>query len=89
MHRSPLQPRIVMLNKQGEEIASYYLPGNAYLNVEDGTEVKAGRTLAKMLKESAKTQDITGGPSPGWRAFRSQKAQRGNCYVPHRRNCKV
>ncbi|MBF9017124.1 MULTISPECIES: DNA-directed RNA polymerase subunit beta' [unclassified Oceanispirochaeta] len=56
-----LQPRIVMLDSNGEELASYYLPGNAYLNVEDGTKVKAGRTLAKMLKESTKTQDITGG----------------------------
>lgn len=56
-----LQPRIVMLDANGEEQASYYLPGNAYLNVEDGMKVKAGRTLAKMLKESTKTQDITGG----------------------------
>ena len=56
-----LQPRIVVENADGEEVGSYYLPGNAYLNVVDGLEVKAGRTLAKMLKESTKTQDITGG----------------------------
>ena len=50
-----------MVGTDGEELASYYLPGNAYLNVEDTQTVKAGHTLAKMLKESAKTQDITGG----------------------------
>ncbi|MBN2657933.1 MAG: DNA-directed RNA polymerase subunit beta' [Spirochaetales bacterium] len=56
-----LQPKIIVEDKDGNELANYYLPGNAYLNVEDGTEVKAGQILAKLLKESAKTQDITGG----------------------------
>ncbi|MDC7219830.1 MAG: DNA-directed RNA polymerase subunit beta' [Spirochaetales bacterium] len=56
-----MQPRIVLVNGDGEEVGAYQLPGNAYLNVEDGQDVKAGTTLAKMLKESAKTQDITGG----------------------------
>ncbi|MBB6482201.1 DNA-directed RNA polymerase subunit beta' [Spirochaeta isovalerica] len=56
-----LQPRIIMEDAEGNELANYYLPGNAYLNVEDGTEVRAGQILAKLLKESAKTQDITGG----------------------------
>jgi DNA-directed RNA polymerase subunit beta' len=56
-----LQPRVVIMDKDGNDLATYYLPGNAYLNVEDGASVKAGTTLAKMLKESTKTQDITGG----------------------------
>ena len=56
-----MQPQILLVNDEGEEIGSYQLPGNAYLNVENGQQVKAGTTLAKMLKESAKTQDITGG----------------------------
>jgi len=56
-----LQPRIVLVGKDGKDVASYYLPGNAYLNVEDGSSIKAGKILAKMLKESTKTQDITGG----------------------------
>jgi DNA-directed RNA polymerase subunit beta' len=56
-----LQPRIIVKDKSGEELATYYLPGAAYLNVEDNEEVTAGRTLAKMLKESVKTRDITGG----------------------------
>jgi DNA-directed RNA polymerase subunit beta' len=56
-----LQPRIVIEDEGGEEIASYYLPGSAYLNVDEGMEVRPGRTLAKILKESVKTRDITGG----------------------------
>ncbi|KAL4216261.1 hypothetical protein ACF0H5_024573 [Mactra antiquata] len=56
-----LEPRIVIVDEGGEESASYLLPVNAYLNVENGQEVQAGRTLAKLLKESTKTQDITGG----------------------------
>ena len=56
-----LQPRISIVNADGESLQDYYLPENSYLNVEDGAKVKAGQTLAKMLKESQKTQDITGG----------------------------
>jgi DNA-directed RNA polymerase subunit beta' len=56
-----LQPRIILEGEKGEELATYYLPGSAYLNVNDGEQVAAGRTLAKILKESVKTRDITGG----------------------------
>ena len=56
-----LQPRLVMLDDEGNELAGYYLPGSAYLNVENGQEIKAGHTLAKLLRESVKTRDITGG----------------------------
>ncbi len=56
-----LQPRIIIEDSEGNDLANYYLPGSAYLNVEDGDEIKAGRILAKLLKESVKTRDITGG----------------------------
>jgi DNA-directed RNA polymerase subunit beta' len=56
-----LQPRLVILDKDGVELAKYFLPGGAYMNVEDGETVKSGRVLAKLLKESVKTRDITGG----------------------------
>jgi DNA-directed RNA polymerase subunit beta' len=56
-----LQPCIVIVDKKGEEKATYYLPGAAYLNVDDGDDIKAGTTIAKLLKESLKTRDITGG----------------------------
>ncbi len=56
-----LQPRILIVDEFGNEKANYFIPGSAYLNVEDGAKVKAGRTIAKLLKESVKTRDITGG----------------------------
>ncbi|MFP4266977.1 MAG: DNA-directed RNA polymerase subunit beta' [Spirochaetaceae bacterium] len=56
-----LQPRIVLEDEEGNEKATYFLPGSSYLNVENGETVKRGRTLAKLLKESVKTSDITGG----------------------------
>ena len=56
-----LEPRIELLDSEGEVIGNYFLPGGSYLSVEDGASISAGRILAKLLKESAKTQDITGG----------------------------
>jgi DNA-directed RNA polymerase subunit beta' len=56
-----LQPRIIIQDVEGHELATYYLPGGAYLSVDEGDEVKAGHPLAKILKESVKTRDITGG----------------------------
>jgi DNA-directed RNA polymerase subunit beta' len=59
--RESKQPRIHITDEAGNIIFTYLLPGGAYLNVEDGEVIKAGRTLAKILKESAKAMDITGG----------------------------
>jgi DNA-directed RNA polymerase subunit beta' len=56
-----LQPRIEITDPEGNELATYFLPGSSYLNVEDGAIIKKGRTIAKLLKESVKTRDITGG----------------------------
>ncbi|MCF7943030.1 MAG: DNA-directed RNA polymerase subunit beta' [Spirochaetia bacterium] len=56
-----LQPRIEIQDSDGNELATYFLPGSSYLNVEDGAIVRKGRILAKLLKESVKTRDITGG----------------------------
>ncbi|MDA3832881.1 MAG: DNA-directed RNA polymerase subunit beta', partial [Spirochaetales bacterium] len=56
-----LQPRIVILDDDNNEIATYFLPGSSYLSVEDGAKIKQGKVLAKLLKESVKTRDITGG----------------------------
>lgn len=55
------QPRIHITDESGNTIGSYYLPGGAYILVDDRKFIKAGTTIAKMLKESAKTKDITGG----------------------------
>jgi DNA-directed RNA polymerase subunit beta' len=56
-----LQPRIVIQDDEAEVVATYYLPGNAYLNVVDGESITSGRILAKLPRESVKTRDITGG----------------------------
>ncbi len=56
-----LQPRITIEDDKGNELAAYFLPGSAYLNVDEGEKVKAGRIIAKLLRESVKTSDITGG----------------------------
>ncbi|GHU81592.1 DNA-directed RNA polymerase subunit beta' [Spirochaetia bacterium] len=55
------QPRIFITDEEGNELASYFLPGGAYIQVDEGEKVSAGRTIAKTLKESAKAMDITSG----------------------------
>jgi len=59
--RDAKQPRIVITDEAGNETFTYLLPGGAYLNVEDGELVKAGKTIAKTLKEGARAMDIVGG----------------------------
>ena len=56
-----LQPRIIIVDAEQEELGHYYLPELCYLSVEDGSEVRTGQILAKLPRESAKTGDITGG----------------------------
>jgi DNA-directed RNA polymerase subunit beta' len=55
------QPRIYIVDENGNEAASYFLPGGAYIQVDEGEKINAGRTIAKTLKESAKAMDITSG----------------------------
>jgi DNA-directed RNA polymerase subunit beta' len=55
------QPRICLTDADGNELASYFLPGGAYIQVDEGENIHAGRTIAKTLKESAKVSDITSG----------------------------
>ncbi|MFP4301469.1 MAG: DNA-directed RNA polymerase subunit beta' [Spirochaetaceae bacterium] len=56
-----MQPALSIVDEEENQVFVYPLPNSAYLNVDDGEKVKPGRTLAKMLKESVKTRDITGG----------------------------
>lgn len=57
------QPRIEILSDHGDVLGVYYLPGHAYLanETQDGAFVEAGTRLARMLKESQKSMDITSG----------------------------
>ncbi len=56
-----LQPRLALIDNDGNEIDSYLLPGGASLSVKDGQVVKAGEIIAKMPKQTVKASDITGG----------------------------
>ncbi len=60
-HRAErLHPQVVIL-KGGKKVASYTLPVDTYLNVEDGNKVQEGDIIAKIPQEVTKTKDITGG----------------------------
>ncbi|WP_367680602.1 DNA-directed RNA polymerase subunit beta' [Candidatus Fukatsuia anoeciicola] len=41
--------------------AQYFLPGKAIVQLEDGIQISAGDTLARIPQESGGTKDITGG----------------------------
>ena len=60
-----LHPHIEIIQKVkgGKErrIRNYVVPDGAQLMVEDGQELHAGQTLAKISREAYKTRDITGG----------------------------
>jgi DNA-directed RNA polymerase subunit beta' len=55
------QPRIFIVDDEGAELVSYFLPGGAVIMVDEGEKINAGRTIAKTFKESAKASDITSG----------------------------
>ena len=55
------QPRIIIVDENDNQVASYFLPGGAILQVDEGEKIRAGRTIAKTLKESAQAMDITSG----------------------------
>ncbi len=61
LHLDTKQPRVLITDEAGNELGSYYLPSGAVLLIEDKQAIKAGTHIAKTLKESAKTSDITGG----------------------------
>jgi DNA-directed RNA polymerase subunit beta' len=66
---SDKRPKLLIVDEKGEtlkiagtsRVARYMLPMGANLVVNDGDEVKAGDTLAKIHRETTKTKDITGG----------------------------
>ncbi|MDW8056489.1 MAG: DNA-directed RNA polymerase subunit beta' [Elusimicrobiota bacterium] len=54
-------PRLDVVNEKGKTVASYPLPVDSVILVNDGDEVNPGDVLAKIFKEEIKTKDITGG----------------------------
>ena len=56
------RPRISIRAKDSNKVlATYQLPTNAVIEVNDKDEIKAGSVVAKVSRESQKTKDITGG----------------------------
>jgi len=64
-----LRPLVQLLDENGEELkipgtdvaAHYFLPAEAIVALEDGTQVSVGDVIARIPQESSKTRDITGG----------------------------
>ncbi len=61
-HRGDLHPQIMVRPKGDKgERAVAYLPEKAFIEVSEGDQVQAGTILAKITREVAASQDITGG----------------------------
>lgn len=64
-----MRPMVKLVDEKGNDVmiagteipAQYFLPGNAIVNLEDGSPVNIGDALARIPQESSKTRDITGG----------------------------
>ena len=54
-------PTMRVVNKDGDEMRMYNLPVGAYISVDDGAEIIAGKVLAKIPRKLGKISDITGG----------------------------
>ncbi len=60
-HKGDLHPQIVIEDSNGTPLIYYPIPERAYIEVDDGEDVKAGTLVAKTPREMGGTQDITGG----------------------------
>jgi DNA-directed RNA polymerase subunit beta' len=60
-HKGDLHPQLILEDSKGQALALYPIPERAYIEVEDGQEIRAGDLLAKSAREIGGTQDITGG----------------------------
>ena len=55
-----LTPAILVETEDGDE-REYNMPVGSRIQVDDGEEVQAGQTIAKIPRQTAQTSDITGG----------------------------
>lgn len=62
-HRGELHPQVVIYADKNFEnlVGTYAIPSGAILSVNDGDEVHAGDSLARLPRGAIKTKDITGG----------------------------
>ncbi len=55
------QPRVVLRDDSGEQLASYPLPAGANMSVQEGERITPGSVIFKITRDTSKTKDITGG----------------------------
>ncbi|HVT89026.1 MAG TPA: DNA-directed RNA polymerase subunit beta' [Tepidisphaeraceae bacterium] len=60
-HKGERHPRITIEGADGKILDFHYLPAKARIEVQNGQKISAGHMLARQPRESAGTQDITGG----------------------------
>jgi DNA-directed RNA polymerase subunit beta' len=60
-HKGERHPRITIEGPDGKILDFHYLPAKARIEVTNGEKIEAGHMLARQPRESAGTQDITGG----------------------------
>jgi DNA-directed RNA polymerase subunit beta' len=60
-HKGDLHPHLIIEDAGGNRLAITPVPEKAYIEVENGQELRAGMLLAKTPREVQGTQDITGG----------------------------
>ncbi|MGP1587192.1 MAG: DNA-directed RNA polymerase subunit beta' [Treponemataceae bacterium] len=75
IHLDTKMPRVIITDEAGNELGNYDLPGGAYLLVEDNSQITEGTPIAKTLKESSKTNDITGGLPRVSELFEARKSK--------------
>src|SRR5258708_13206852 len=66
------QPAVEIKGKDGKVNRKYHMPSHAHLMVQDGEMVSAGDVLAKIPRETTKTNDITGGLPPRVELFQAR-----------------
>jgi len=54
-------PRMTIVNSKGKILETHALPASAYLIADNNQRVVPGDTLARLLRETGRTKDITGG----------------------------
>jgi DNA-directed RNA polymerase subunit beta' len=55
------QPRAVLTDESGEQLAAYPLPAGANISVAEGEIIAPGTIIFKITRDTSKTKDITGG----------------------------
>jgi DNA-directed RNA polymerase subunit beta' len=60
-HKGERHPRITIEGSDGKILDFHYLPAKARIEVKNGQKIDAGQMLARQPRETAGTQDITGG----------------------------